>query len=480
MKKILLLLLIFVSGHVLSQNGEKFYATMSLQHAETLAKQLPNEFEIISKNGNEAAVFMTANAGDLLHGKILVHGPGYIYKSTRDKAINSLQPLALNKNPELVELTITEDEWVNQALEVVTTQNIENHILELQAYGTRYHTKPTAVEAANDLKTKWEALAATYNRDDVSVRLVNHSNTGMPSVIMTITGASLPNEFIVVGGHLDSTAGSNNVAPGADDDASGIATITEATRSLFEINFVPKRTIEIMAYAAEEIGLVGSAEIAEEYNNTGVDVQTVVQFDMTNYNGSANDISFVSDFTNATLNSYLMSLLDHYNASGAHAITYGSSFCNYGCSDHASWTDEGFMASFPFEANFGDHNPNIHTTNDTFAVSGTAEHATKFTKLCVEYLIETAKSETILSVDDFDNTNVKFLMTNRSLHYDLSKVVQNFTTLAIYDIQGKMIYNNKLEIKKGTVSLANFQDGVYIAKLFTNKNQEFSKKFILK
>ena len=38
--------------------------------------------------------------------------------------------------------------------------------------------------------------------------------------------------------------------------------MTESVRALFELGFVPNRTIEVMAYAAEEIGLVGSAEIA--------------------------------------------------------------------------------------------------------------------------------------------------------------------------------------------------------------------------
>ena len=173
---------------------------------------------------------------------------------------------------------------VNQVLELIEIQNIEDQIMELQDYGTRYHGLPGGTEAANDLKAKWEAMAALYGRSDVSVRLYNHANTQMPSVIMTIDGSEFPDEFVIVGGHLDSTSNQgNNDAPGADDDASGIATITEAARALFEAGFVPKRTIEIMAYAAEEVGLVGSAEIAQEYSISNVDVIAYVQFDMTNF-----------------------------------------------------------------------------------------------------------------------------------------------------------------------------------------------------
>ena len=150
----------------------------------------------------------------------------------------------------------------------------------------------SGTQAALDLKTKWETIISDYGRADASVRLYNHSSTNMPSVILTIEGADLPEEYVITGGHLDSTSSPIGNAPGADDDASGIATITEAVRSLFEMGFVPKRTIEIMAYAAEEVGLVGSDEIAEDYSNNGINVVSYVQFDMTNYQGSANDIYY--------------------------------------------------------------------------------------------------------------------------------------------------------------------------------------------
>ena len=54
-------------------------------------------------------------------------------------------------------------------------------------------------------------------------------------MILTIQGTDLPNEVVVLGAHLDSIntsgGGSNEqVAPGADDDASGIASLTEVIR----------------------------------------------------------------------------------------------------------------------------------------------------------------------------------------------------------------------------------------------------------
>ncbi|MGJ8666849.1 MAG: M20/M25/M40 family metallo-hydrolase [Patiriisocius sp.] len=481
MKKIVLLLLLCVCSLNAQQlQTERFYAKMALHDAEELRNDFPTQVTILATKGNEAAVYMTEFAVHELHDRVLVHGPGYIYKASETAVLESLHNNQASTRS-VIDFTITEDAIVNQAIGVINTTNIENHIMELEDYGTRHHSTASGAQAAADLKVKWETMAASFNRTDVSVRLFNHVNTNMPSVIMTIEGTETPDEFVIVGGHLDSTSSQAQTnAPGADDDASGIATITEATRSLFEIGFYPKRTIEIMAYAAEEIGLVGSSEIAEEYSINNIDVGAVVQFDMTNFNGSANDISFITDFTNATLNNYLMSLLDHYNATGEHEISYGTSLCNYGCSDHASWTAEGYMASFPFEANFGAHNPNIHTPNDIYSITGTATHATKFAKLCAEFLIEASKSDGALGLDEATINAVNVFSGNGAISYNIAATTQVFSAINVYDISGKLVSTQEINAAQGTINTTNYASGLYIATFVIDGRGAVSKKVIVK
>ena len=154
---------------------------------------------------------------------------------------------------------------------------------------------------------------------------------------------------------------------------------------LFFSGYRPKRTIEFMAYAAEEIGLRGSADIARDYAAEGRDVVGVLQLDMTNYMGSANDIYLFTDYTNAAQNGFLANLASSYLPE----LTVGQSECGYACSDHASWTSNGYAASFPFEAQFGEDNPYIHTAQDTLDKSGnTAAHALKFSRLALTYAVE--------------------------------------------------------------------------------------------
>ncbi len=481
MKKIVLIALIFFAGiNLYSQEEDRFYATMALNDARELLADKPGEIEILAERGNEAAVHMSHIAAEALHDRILVHGPGYIFKPDAETAVGALDRRVVRDHSRIA-FTITEDPVVMQVLNLIDVQNIEDHILELENYGTRYHTFASATQSAVDLKAKWEAMATLYGRTDVSVRLYNHLSTQMPSVIMTIDGAEFPDEFVIVGGHLDSTSNQgNNDAPGADDDASGIASITEAVRALFEAGFVPKRSIEIMAYAAEEIGLVGSEEIAADYSSNNVNVTAYVQFDMTNYNGSGQDVYFITDFTDGTLNSFLMQLMDHYNASGSHTFTYGTSLCNYGCSDHASWHNEGYMAAFPFEASFGQHNPNIHTASDTYSFTGTAEHAVKFSKLCSEFLIETAKSDGLLAVAEVPAEVYNIYVSDNTLYYSFNDFEADISAVVVYDIVGNSVMRLEDPDNEGSITLGHLSAGMYIVNFTTDYSEVVNKKIIIR
>src|SRR5690554_2557193 len=244
---------------------------------------------------------MTESIANRIRENVNGHGSGYIFRDSEESARAMLNTPA--RRTTTIDYSITEEAFVRECLDIVDGDNIEAEILELQAYGTRYHTKPQAQQAVLNQQAKWDAMIAASGRTDVHTRIYEHVNTPMPSVILTFEGANTPDEFVIIGGHIDSTSWRSDDAPGADDNASGIASLNEMVRVLLEKEFVPGRTIEVMAFAAEEIGLVGSDEIAAEYFNNTIDVIAYVQFDMTAYNGSADDIFITTDsYNSADLN----------------------------------------------------------------------------------------------------------------------------------------------------------------------------------
>jgi leucyl aminopeptidase len=194
--------------------------------------------------------------------------------------------------------------------------------------------------------------------------------------------------MVVLGGHLDSIAPGTiegSRAPGADDNASGIASLTEVIRVMMAGGYRPSRTLRFIAYAAEEVGLRGSGEIAADFLGRADKVVGVMQLDMTAFQGDSTDIWLYTDYTNAAQNAFLATLVSRYLP----GYTVGYSACGYACSDHASWHTRGFRASFPHEASNANYNRAIHTVNDVTATFGNdPQHMLKFTKLALVYAVE--------------------------------------------------------------------------------------------
>lgn len=483
MKRFKLLLLVSTMAvSAYAQNSDWFYATTDSQSAQTLKSEFPEQIQILETSNSVSAVYMTKEVSVKLKENGNLHGPGYVFRKDKNSAIGAIHKV-FESDMKILDFTIDQDAYVNQVIGQPIAENIGNTILALQAYGTRFNTKSSGVQASHDIKDWWQGMADDAGRTDITVEAFDHDFTNQISVILTIPGTEFPDEIVIIGGHLDSgDYWIQDYAPGADDNGSGIATLTEILRVLLANNFHPKRTVQIMGYAAEEIGLYGSADIAESYANANKDVKSVVQFDMTNYNGSVFDIAIIADgaYTSGALNLYLIDLLEHYNSSGEHEITYDFSYCGYACSDHVSWTENGYMASFPFEAAMGEDNPNIHTTNDTYAAMGsTAVHSVKFAKLGLEYLIETAKVAN-MGTNETDDPNLMIAVKDRNLIYDLDSLTPYTNSVVVFDAAGKkLIQKDKLDVK-GSVSLQGLPNGFYISVFKDKDGKTYSKKFLIK
>jgi Zn-dependent M28 family amino/carboxypeptidase len=85
----------------------------------------------------------------------------------------------------------------------------------------------------------------------------NHFKPGpvvFHNVIGIIPGIEFPDEYVIVGGHLDAF----DVATGGVDNGSGATPAMEAARLIMKAGGKPKRSILVCLWAAEEFGLVGS------------------------------------------------------------------------------------------------------------------------------------------------------------------------------------------------------------------------------
>lgn len=153
--------------------------------------------------------------------------------------------------------------------------------------------------------------------------LVPNNCAGAPSInidnpIGRKLGATLPDEWIVVGAHYDSRNsvrcdGVANPQPGANDNASGCAGVIELARAFVDVP--TQRSVLFMCFSGEEQGLVGSQRYVESLTTSGdiARVKHMINLDMIGYDpGGTLDARVDTNAANAAL-------LTQY---GAAAATY--------------------------------------------------------------------------------------------------------------------------------------------------------------
>jgi hypothetical protein len=84
------------------------------------------------------------------------------------------------------------------------------------------------------------------------------------NVIGEIRGRELPDEIVVIGGHLDSW----DVGQGAQDDGSGAMAALEAVRLISKLPQKPRRTIRVVLFTDEEFGGSGGRAYEQWAGNT--------------------------------------------------------------------------------------------------------------------------------------------------------------------------------------------------------------------
>ena len=144
----------------------------------------------------------------------------------------------------------------------VSAQNLMSSVGQLSAVNSRHVNSPGAAQAAQRIFSGFQSaggrLCVSYQDfageyDEVP--------TVQRNVIARLPGSDPSAGVIVIGAHYDSRVGdlkdAGTRAPGADDNATGVAALIEIARLL--ANETPVASIDVVAFAAEEVGTVGSS-----------------------------------------------------------------------------------------------------------------------------------------------------------------------------------------------------------------------------
>ncbi len=97
----------------------------------------------------------------------------------------------------------------------------------------------------------------------VKFRFINHirNQVKVDNVVADIPGSELPNETVIIGGHLDSW----NHGTGAEDNGTGAASVMGVAQSVMALGHAPRRTLRFIVFGGEEEGLLGSHAYARAH-----------------------------------------------------------------------------------------------------------------------------------------------------------------------------------------------------------------------
>ena len=183
----------------------------------------------------------------------------------------------------------------NEVSAAVSPSELQATITRLVAFGTRH----TLSDAKSDTRgigaaRRWvqSRFGALSKECGGCLEVVTPSQTvtgarvPQPTEVMDVVaiqrGSTDPNRVIVITGHLDSRVSdimnSTSDAPGANDDASGVAALMEAARVLSKYRF--RATLVYAALSGEEQGLYGGKVLADHARQQGWQVQADLNNDI--------------------------------------------------------------------------------------------------------------------------------------------------------------------------------------------------------
>lgn len=299
---------------------------------------------------------------------------------------------------------------VKQLIGQMNPQAMWENLTVLTNFRDRASTHESGKQAAGWIRDQLDIWIKSSGRKDVTISFIQTDGTWpgtditfkQPSVVVKMGHSNLPG--VIVGAHMDTMAScgedvscdrmsptNRGPRPGADDDGTGVVTVMELARTLFESDIRFKKPVYLVFYAAEEAGYSGSRSVIQYFRKNSMPVEAVMQLDMTGY-ACKNDLTLwlhLDKYTNKNLTLFLQKLVNFYIKRPVKISTIG-----IGGSDDMAWGMAGFKTVRPQESvselDGECKNLFMHSSEDTLDKLSLI-HMTDYLKLAIAFTAEMAE-----------------------------------------------------------------------------------------
>ncbi len=235
-----------------------------------------------------------------------------------------------------------------------TLEQIEKLPLEVTLRGDHYDAIVASLEQGQSVELEFE----------IENKLVAGPAT-CTNVVADLVGSEFPDEYVIVGGHLDSWDG----AEGAQDNGTGVASTLEAARLIASLSVKPRRTLRFVLFGGEEQGLFGSLGYLKTHAAELPHISAVLIHD-----GGASPLAGL-DVTYAMLEDVERVLAPLATLDRVRPVSVNErlGLVNSGDSDHAPFLGQNAAPAFFWNQSGAGYDHVHHTQFDTFETVAPAD-----------------------------------------------------------------------------------------------------------
>ncbi|GIH92736.1 M28 family metallopeptidase [Planobispora siamensis] len=206
-------------------------------------------------------------------------------------------PSALMPAPAAKRADTPAGERIAALVRLVSADRLREHVTALTAFHTRHTFSPNLAAAAEWLVGRF--TTAGYG-DAAKVPWTRSGHTA-DNVVCVKPGTGGSGPVVVLCAHYDcrmaDLSDSSSRAPGADDNASGVAAVLEIAGILRDVPL--RHTVQFVAFSGEEQGLWGSSAYAAQLGLAGTRVHRLINLDMIGFRPPDGSITVERDLGNA-------------------------------------------------------------------------------------------------------------------------------------------------------------------------------------
>jgi len=245
------------------------------------------------------------------------------------------------------------EDFIVDIIQNITEPLYLSYLENITAFGSRVTGTTSCHNAGTYLYNEFQAMGFTVRYQDW-----NNGGYHDRNIEATLPGVNeTSDELYLIFGHFDTVSN----CPGADDDASGVATVLAAAYLLSQYTF--EHTIRFIAFSGEEQWMLGSHEYVEEAVQNGDNIVAVLNVDMIGFALTPDEASKIKIYDNGApgwVTDFTVNISEMYY-DYIHLTTIPSGYAD---SDQTYFWEYGFDGIFYHEYNFNDY---YHTSQDTMA-----------------------------------------------------------------------------------------------------------------